>query len=219
MAVTAIPVTFEGCHIAPSDDGAAWAACMTDGISSGCAITISGTTVTVGAGKVVAAGRLVRVTGGDVTINTSSNWSRVILTIDLTQSGDSRVAITAENKSSTSAVWSLTQDDVNVSGTKYQMILAIHKKNEGIVWKCGRAHSRGYGVQVTIATSDWSSNTATKYVDGVLANSNVIVTYAPASQGVWEANGVYAYDQANGTITFKCTSTPGSAVTANILLY
>lgn len=218
MSVALTPVTFEGQHIAPSDDGAAWAACMTDGIASGCAISVSGSTVSITAGKVIAAGRMARVANGSVSIDTSADYSRVILTIDLTQSGDSRTAITAESKTA-AALWTLTQNDVNASGTKYQMILAIYKKNSGIIWKCGRAHSRGYGVQVTIAAADWSSGECTKYVDGVLADSNVIVSYAPASQGVWEANGVYAYDQDNGTITFKCATTPSSAVTANILLY
>jgi hypothetical protein len=217
MAVSAIPVTFEGCHIAPSDDGAAWAACMTDGISSGCDITKSGSTITITAGKIVAAGRTVRVPSSG-TLSSSNDYARVILTIDLTQSGDSRAAITVQSRTSSNLWSSLTKDDINGSGTKYQLVLAIISGGN-IVWKCGRAHSRGFGTQVTIATGDWSSNACTKYVDGILSDTNAIVTYAPSSKAVWEANGVYAYSQANGTITFKCATTPGSSVTANILLY
>lgn len=217
MSVYLTPVTFEGQFIAPSDDGAAWAACMTDGISAGCALSLSGTTLTLAAGKIVAAGRTARVDAAK-TFTISNNYSRLVLTIDLSKTASQQVALDIESASAISGFASLTQNDINASGTKYQFVVCLCSSNS-ILWKCGRAHSRGFGVQVTIATSDWSSNTATKYVDGVLADSNVIVSYAPTSQGVWEANGVYAYDQADGTITFKCASTPSSAVTANILLY
>jgi hypothetical protein len=220
MSVTAIPVTFEGQHIAPSDDGAAWASCMTDGISSGCEITKSGNTITVGAGKIVACGRTVRVPSqGTLSMSSSATYARVILTIDMTQSGDDRAAITIQTRTAASLWTSLTKDDVNNGGTKYIMVLCAIEKDAGIIWKCGRARSRGFGTQVTLPAAGWSNNRQTVYVDGVLADSNVIVSYDPASQAAWEAANISAVDQANGTITFKCDTVPSSAITANILLY
>ena len=190
---------------------------MTDGISAGCALSLSGTTLTLAAGKIVAAGRTARVDSAQ-TFTIANNYSRLVLTIDLSKTSAEQVALDIESASAISGFAALTQNDVNNGGTKYQFVVCLCSSN-AILWKCGRAHSKGYGTQVTIAVADWASNTATKFVEGVTANSNVIVTYAPTSQAAWEANGVYGFSQADGTITFKCATTPSAAVTANILLY
>ena len=217
MSVYLTPVTFENQFITPSDDGAAWAACMTDGISSGCALSLSGTTLTLAAGKIVAAGRTARVDSAQ-TFTIANNYSRLVLTIDLSKTSAEQVALDNESASAISGFAALTQNDVNNGGTKYQFVVCLCSSS-AILWKCGRAHSKGYGVQVTLPSANWSSHQQTVYVDGVTADANAIVTYAPASQAAWEAAGIYASAQGNGTITFTCTTDPSSNVTANILLY
>ena len=219
MSVYLTPVTFEGQHIAPSDDGSAWAACTTDGISSGCALAVSSGNLTIATGKVIAAGRTAKLDSASSFALTGSGYDRLVLTVDLSKDSDKVVALDLENVNTFAAAFTgLTQNDINGSGTKYQYVICVVNSGS-IVWECGAAHSKGYGTSVTIAAADWSSNQAVKNVNGVTANSNVIVTPAPASQALCDANGVIAYSQADGTITFKCTTTPSGSVTFNVLLY
>lgn len=217
LSVYLTPVTFAGQFITPSDDGAAWAACMTDGISSGCTLTLSGTSLTLGAGKIVAAGRTARVESAQ-TFTISDNYSRLVLTIDLSKTSAEQVALDIESASAISGFAALTQNDVNNSGTKYQFVVCLCSSN-AILWKCGRAHSKGYGVQVTLPSANWSSHQQTVFVDGVTASSNAIVTYAPESASDWEAAEINATAQGDGTITFTCVDDPTNDVTANVLLY
>ena len=219
MSVYLTPVTFEGQHIAPSDDGAAWAACTTDGISSGCALAVSNGNLTIATGKLIAAGRTAKLESASSFALTGSGYDRLVLTVDLSKDADKVVALDLENVNTFAAAFTgLTQNDVNGSGKKYQFVVCV-VNGGSIIWECGAAHSKGYGTSATIATGDWSSNQATKYVNGVTAAAHAIVTPAPASQALCDANGVIAYSQADGTITFKCTSVPSASVTMNILLY
>lgn len=217
MSVYLTPVTFAGQFITPSDDGAAWAACMTDGISSGCNLTKSGSTLTLAAGKIVAAGRTARVESAQ-TFTLANNYSRLVLTIDLTKTADKQVSLDIQSASTISGFPALTQNDINNNGNKYQFVICLCD-SLAILWKCGRAHSKGYSVEVELASTDWSSHQQTVYVDGVTADSNCIVSYAISSQAAWEAAGIYASAQGDGTITFTCTTDPSSNVIANVLLY
>ena len=214
------PVTFEGKHIAPSDEGAAFAASVTDGISSGCTLTRSGSSLSIAVGKIIAAGRTARVDETKTFTLSGSGYDRLVLTIDMSKSVAQRVALDIENSGTLAGFSALTQNDINNGGTKYQFIICIiDVAGTGILWQCGRAHSRGYGQQVMLAAASWSSNQQTVYVNGVTADVNCIVSPAPANQAAWDAAGVYAYSQDDGTITFKCETAPSGDLTANVLLY
>lgn len=217
MSVYLTPVTFENQFIVPSDDGAAWAACMTDGISAGCALSLSGSTLTLAAGKIVAAGRTARVDTAQ-TFTIANSYSRLVCTVDLSKTASEQVALDIESASAISGFAALTQNDINNGGTKYQFIVCLCSSS-AILWKCGKAHSKGYGVQVTLPAADWSSHQQTVWVDGVTADANCIVTYAPASASDWESAEINATAQGDGTITFTCVDDPTNDVTANILLY
>ena len=72
---------------------------------------------------------------------------------------------------------------------------------------------------VTIATSDWSSNSATKNATGVTTNNNVIVTPSPSSFANAAMFGVYCSAQGSGTLTFSVlNATPTSDITMNYLI-
>lgn len=221
MSIYLTPVTFEGKHIEPSADGAAWAACTTDGISSGCALTRSGSSLSIAPGKLIAAGRTARVDETKTFTLSGSGYDRLVLTIDMTKQNISqRVALDLENSQTLAGFPALVQNDINNAGTKYQFVICIIDiAGAGIMWQCGRAHSRGYGLQVILAAAGWSSNQQTVYCNGVTDDANVIVSAAPANQAAWEAAGVYAYSQNAGAITFKCETVPSGDLTANILLY
>lgn len=70
--------------------------------------------------------------------------------------------------------------------------------------------------QVTIAVADWSSNTCTKTVTGVTADSLVVCSYDIASKTAYTECGVYCSAQARNSLTFACNTTPTVAVTVNV---
>lgn len=220
MSIYLTPVTFEGKHIAPSDDGAVWAASVTDGISSGCTLTRSGSSLSIAVGKIIAAGRTARVDETKTFTLSGSGYDRLVLTIDMSKSDAQRVALDIENSQTLAGFPTLVQNDINNAGTKYQFVICvIDIAGTGILWQCGRAHSRGYGQQVILTSAGWSNNQQTVYVNGLTDDVNAIVYAAPANQAAWEAAGVYAYSQSGGTITFRCETVPSGNLLANILLY
>ena len=70
---------------------------------------------------------------------------------------------------------------------------------------------------VTIATTDWSSNTASVTVSGLTATSVVWVAPDNASQSAYTTAGVYASSQSADTLAFSCTQTPASSLTINVV--
>lgn len=217
MSEYLIPVTFEGQHIAPSDDGSVWASGLTDGILSGCALTKSGATLSIAAGKIVAAGRVARVDNARNLTLSGGTYYRLVLTIDLSKTAEEQVALDIQ-ASSSQAFPPLTQDDINNGGTKYQTEICMVSSTT-ILWQCGRAHSRGYGYQVTLQASAWNNTQYIIWANGVLSGTNVIVTPDPTSQAVCDACEIYAQAQTDRTITFRCTTVPSTDVKFNILLY
>lgn len=73
-------------------------------------------------------------------------------------------------------------------------------------------------VSVSLGASNWSNMEQTVNVGGVTANSTVVVTPAPDSHASYGDAGVYCFAQGNGTLTFKCDSTPSVALTVNVLI-
>ena len=70
---------------------------------------------------------------------------------------------------------------------------------------------------VTIATTDWSSNTASVTVSGLTVTSVVWVAPDNASQSAYTTAGVYASSQSSDTLVFNCVTTPTSALTINVV--
>lgn len=219
MSEYLIPVTFEGCHIAPSDDGAVWASGLTDGIMSGCALTLSGASLTIAPDKIVAAGRVARVDNARTFALSGGSYYRLVLTIDLSkQDVAEQVALDIQTGSSQTFP-ALTQGDINGSDAVYQTEIAL-TTSSAILWQCGRAHSKGFGYQVTLQSGSWRNDkTYTIWANGVRSGTNVIVTPDPSSQAVCDSCEVYAQAQSDRTITFRCTTIPSADVKFNILLY
>lgn len=69
-------------------------------------------------------------------------------------------------------------------------------------------------VTLQAGQTTWSNVSVT----GVTANNTVIVTPAPASFSAWVTAGVYCSAQGSGTLTFKASAAPSSALTANIVI-
>lgn len=220
--------TFAEQHVTPADDGAAFASALSDGILTGCAITSVGSTLKVAAGKILACGRVARVAAAQniPVTGATSGYARLVLTVDLSKTATSttfeQVALDVETANTIGAFSSLTQDDINNGGTKYQMVVCMMELSaagiSAILWTCGKAHGKGSGVAVQLAANGWSSNEQTVYVNGVTASSNVLATYAPANREEYQGAGIYISAQGEGTLTFTCDSEPSQAVTANVIL-
>jgi hypothetical protein len=149
-----------------------------------------------------------------------SGYDRLVLTIDMSKSISQRVALDIENSQTLAGFPAIVQNDINNAGTKYQFVICIIDiTGSGILWQCGRAHSRGYGQQVILTSAGWSSNQQTVYVNGLTDDVHAIVSSDPANKAAWDAAGVYPYSQAGGTITFRCETVPSGNLTANILMY
>lgn len=73
-------------------------------------------------------------------------------------------------------------------------------------------------VSVALPASGWSDNQITVSVSGVKSDNIIIVTSAPASYTLWRDCGVYCLSQAEGSLTFKATTLPGAALTAQVLI-
>ena len=70
---------------------------------------------------------------------------------------------------------------------------------------------------ISIATSNWSSNTATISCSIVTASNTLIIAPAPTSYSNWGAFKVRATAQTAGKITFKCDTTPTAALSVNVV--
>jgi len=75
-----------------------------------------------------------------------------------------------------------------------------------------------FSVVVELLPGNWQGSTQTVQVNGVKADSMVIVSAAPNSLEAYGGNGVYCSGQADGALTFACGSVPGETVGVNILV-
>ena len=73
-------------------------------------------------------------------------------------------------------------------------------------------------ISVSLTTSKWSNLAQSVTVTGVTASNAVVVTPAPASHTAYCESGVYCSAQANGTLTFKCSTVPSANLIVNVLV-
>lgn len=217
MSIYLPGVTFPSKRVTPSDDGAVFAACVADGLY-GSTITLSGTSLLLSVGKIVACGRVIRVPSQQlITMTEASGNARLVLTIDKSKSAAQQVALDVQYGDDTLA--SLTQQDINGSGTKYQMDLCLYDiTHSTILWTCGPAHGKGYGVQVTLPANWDANNEQTVYVSGVTPTSHVTCTYDYTSKDEFQTADIDMVAQGYGWIKFHAVNVPLVSVTANLLL-
>ena len=71
---------------------------------------------------------------------------------------------------------------------------------------------------VTLAVANWTGSNQTVSVAGVTEDNTVLVTAAPDSYVAYNDAMVYCSAQGEGVLTFTCSSTPVSDLTANVLI-
>lgn len=73
--------------------------------------------------------------------------------------------------------------------------------------------------QISLTVANWNATTTcTKSVTGVTTLNSIIVSPAPESIPDYVASGVYCYAQAEGELTFNCTTTPSADLVVNIMI-
>lgn len=121
-------ITFAGQNVTPKDDGALYMAHYGDGILDGCSMALSGDDLVIQSGHIIAGGRVCHVDGAtNVDLSgrqLSTGYIQVIMNYDLSQ-GEGSQWYTSFVESATTTFPALTTDDINGTGTLYQMELAV----------------------------------------------------------------------------------------------
>lgn len=138
-------ITFDNQVVTAKDHGRLFQCLLRDGVISGCAITKTNTSVTVGTGYLLVAGRLIRITTTQtlyITTPSTPGFFRVIVTVNLTGTATTtefgQVALSTEFSRTVDTFRDLTQGDVNGTATLYEYELCIvYSLTSGItyVWR------------------------------------------------------------------------------------
>lgn len=124
-------VTFENQLLAEMDDGNLQEFLLKDGVIRGLTLSYNGSNLTIAAGYLIAAGRLI---GNDssltITVPASAGYARIVLIIDLTGTATDSVftqlSTRVDSEANISDFSALTQGDINGGvDTTYEIALAI----------------------------------------------------------------------------------------------
>lgn len=147
-------ITFAGQNVTPKNDGALYNAHYGDGILDGCSMTISGDDLVIASGHFIAGGRVCQVDGAtsvDLSGRTlTTGYIQVIMNYDLSQ-GEGSQWYTTFVESATTTFPALTTDDINESGTLYQLELAVVQISGGNLTSI---YSSVYGSRVVVTNKD-----------------------------------------------------------------
>lgn len=124
-------VTFAQQKVLPSDDAIIRRHILSDGILFGCELSYSGSTLTMAAGQILACGRQFRHPSSQnwAVVDATSGYARLLLTMDLTKTSTKetfdQIEDSIEYASSADGFPDLEQSNVNVSGTRYQVVACV----------------------------------------------------------------------------------------------
>lgn len=117
--------------ITPSEDAAVRRAALDDGVLTGCALSYSGTTLTMGAGLLFLCGRVVRhpLVQHWPVVDATSGYARLVLTVDLSRTATAeefdQVVDSIEYAAAVDGFDPLVQEEINAGGTRYQMAVCV----------------------------------------------------------------------------------------------
>lgn len=153
MSETIRGITFAEQSVTPADDAIVRRAILGDGVLTGCDISYSGSTLTMAAGYIIACGRTFQITAAQnwAVVDATSGVARLLLTMDLTKTATEdtfrQIDFSIEYASAADGFVDLIQEDINLSGTKYQIVVAVVSLGTGgitgIVSKLERTEGGG----------------------------------------------------------------------------
>jgi len=121
-------INFDNQTVTAKDHGRLFQCLVTDGIMSGCSVSFSGTSLTIAPGYFIAAGRQMKLTSNTtVTVDgNTSGYARLVLQLDFTQVATAdtfeQADFVVQYASSEAAFSTLTQEDINGTGTEYEFV-------------------------------------------------------------------------------------------------
>ena len=151
-------ITFPQQTFTPAEWGMMFEAVLADGILGGCAVTGSGTDVNIAAGAMIVKGRLITIPS-TVTESTNptypSGYGRVKVVIDTTNASTTLLnqqAYVDTEYSASETFPALQQDDINGSGTVYEVELAIIQYTGGAISDVTQKLGAVFGASKLIAS-------------------------------------------------------------------
>ena len=194
-------VTFAGQNVTPKDDGALYNAHYGDGIIDGCSMALSGDDLVIQSGHFIASGRVCHVDGAtnvDLSTRTLTNgYIQVVLDFDMSKpEGMQWNPHTPLIESATTTFPALTQDDINGTGTLYQLELAVVQISGGNLTSIVSS----MGISSLELRGDANKNPALNMTDGtsmsgVAYRSNGgFTTFGQWEKDVGVTNGMRLYD-------------------------
>lgn len=204
-------VNFAAQRLVPSDDGRLYAAIFEDGALHGCALTYTGSTLTMAAGHLIAGGRQIEVDASmsfPVT-GAVSGFAQLVLVVDLTQTATTAVfnQVRAEVRyaSSSEGFPTLQQQDINGSGSLYEAQLAIVSLGTGgitgIVQDLPLAKLKGGGAGLNFEVVGGTTQPAAPTENTIWVNTDTAISEwvfsaeqpaSPTEGMVWFQTGISA---------------------------
>lgn len=163
-------ITFAKQKVAPSDDAIIRRAILPDGILTGCAISYSGSTLTMAAGQLLICGRQIRHPAAQnwAVVDATSGFARLLLTIDLTRTSTKevfdQVVDTIEYAAAEDGFPDLEQTDINAAGTRYQVAACVVSLGTGGI--------TGIVSQLPLSRAEGGGGLNFKVVDGLTQPSD-----------------------------------------------
>lgn len=153
-------ITFAEQSVTPADDAIVRRAILPDGTLTGCEISYSGSTLTMAAGFIIACGRTFQHTTAQnwAVVDATSGFARLVLTIDLTKTATEstfdQINTAIEYATSEDGFVALEQQDINLSGTRYQIVAAVVSLGTGgitgIVSQLQKSQVEGGGLNFSV---------------------------------------------------------------------
>lgn len=131
MSTNFTGVTFAQQKVLPSDDAIIRRAILPDGVLYGCDMSYSGSTLTMAAGQLLVCGRQIRHPSSQnwAVVDATSGFARLLLTVDMTLTSTKevfeQVVDSIEYASAEDGFPDLEQTDINVSGSRYQIVVCV----------------------------------------------------------------------------------------------
>ena len=169
-------VTFANQNVTPVDDAILRRRLLSDGVLTGCELTYAGYTLTMASGYLIACGRQIRRPTAEnwAISDATSGYARVLMTIDLTRTASEevfdQVNTSVEYATAEDGFPALIQDDINATGSKYQVVLAIVSLGTGGITGIASclAPARSYGSNYNLTdNSDFTQFVAQAGVGGL----------------------------------------------------
>ena len=183
-------VTFPNQKVTPAYDAIIRRALLDDGILTGCALSYSGSTLTMAAGQLMLCGR-------QIIHPSSQNWAvteattgyaRLVLTIDLTRTSTKdtfdQVVDEIQYATAVDGFTALVQSDINAAGSKYQVAACVVSLGPG-------------GITGIVSQLDATEGGGAGGILTVTAPVGVVVTASNGEKSKAKISG------ASGVVTFK----------------